>query len=420
MKFCLVTTFFGSHSFGGDAVVIERLAVALLKRGHEVHVIYPIDAFNLLDKGNTHRKYTPPQKLVVHGLHSRLGALSQIAIHQIGGLADLHGQIKAIFDVEQFDVIHAHNISLIGGVGLLELMADYRSAVKLMTTHEHWLLCPLSVLWKNNREVCEKPSCISCTIRAGRPPQWWRYSERIPNAIAKLDALLSPSQYTLNRHQQVGIVAPRMNKLSNFLPQNWIDNLPITVETVHPRPFFLAVGRLVKEKGFQTLFPAMKQMPDVDLLIAGDGNYEAELKQNSEGLSNVHFVGFVDFTALIKLYRQAIALIVPSLVLETFGNVTIEAFVTGTPIIARRRGALIEQVEESQGGLLFDTTSQLVSAMQQLCEDIELRHKLGYAGQQKVLQDWSENAHLAQYFQLIHDIQASYPKENPKEVMCYQ
>jgi glycosyltransferase involved in cell wall biosynthesis len=407
MKFCFLTTFFGSHSFGGDAIVIERLAVALLQRGHEVHVIYPTDAFNLLNKGETHRNYTPPQKLIVHALHSPLGTLSQIAIHQTGGLADLRGQIKALLDAEQFNVLHAHNISLIGGIGLLDLMAEYPSAIKLMTTHEHWLMCPLSVLWKNNSKVCEKPTCISCTIRAGRPPQWWRYSNRIPNAVAKLDALLSPSQYTLNRHQQNGILAPRMNKLPNFLPQSWIDNLPSTSDDIHPRPFFLAVGRLVKEKGYQTLFPAMKQMPDVDLLIAGDGDYRDVLKQRSEGLSNVHFLGYMQFTSLVNLYKQAIALIVPSLVLETFGNITIEALATGTPIIVRQRGALIEQVEESQGGLLFETTEQLVLAMQQLRDDTDLRKTLGHQGQQKALRDWSEDTHLSQYFQLIADIQTS-------------
>jgi glycosyltransferase involved in cell wall biosynthesis len=406
MKFCFLTTFFGSHSFGGDAIVIERLAVALLNRGHNVHIIYPKDAYDLLNSGETQRTYTPPNNLVIHELHSRFGSLSQLAIHQTGGLADLHGQIKTILDAEQFDVLHAHNISLIGGLGLIELMARYPSAVKLMTTHEHWLMCPLSVLWKNNIDVCDNPTCISCTIRAGRPPQLWRYSQRIPNAIAQLDALISPSKYTLSRHQQEGIIAPRMIALPNFLSQIWIDNLPDTHESVHPRPFFLAVGRFIKEKGFQTLFSAMQQIPEVDLLLAGDGDYSDTLKQASEGLTNVHFLGYTQATSLMNLYQQAIALIVPSLVIEVFPTVTLEALATATPIIARRQGGLIEQVEDSRGGLLYDTDDELVSAMRQLHMNPTLRDTLGQKGQEKVCQDWSEDAHLRQYFELIQNIQS--------------
>ena len=39
MKFCMFTTFFGAHSFGGGAGYFERLARALARRGHEVDVV---------------------------------------------------------------------------------------------------------------------------------------------------------------------------------------------------------------------------------------------------------------------------------------------------------------------------------------------------------------------------------------------
>ena len=40
MKFAMFTTFFGPHSFGGDAAFVDRLSRALARHGHEVHVIY--------------------------------------------------------------------------------------------------------------------------------------------------------------------------------------------------------------------------------------------------------------------------------------------------------------------------------------------------------------------------------------------
>ena len=47
MKFCMLTTFFGTHSFGGDAAFVDRLSRALARHGHEVHVIHCHDAFEV-------------------------------------------------------------------------------------------------------------------------------------------------------------------------------------------------------------------------------------------------------------------------------------------------------------------------------------------------------------------------------------
>jgi glycosyltransferase involved in cell wall biosynthesis len=54
-------------------------------------------------------------------------------------------------------------------------------------------------------------------------------------------------------------------------------------------------------------------------------------------------------------YEQAIAAIVPSIGFETFGNVLIEAFRAGVPVMARRLGPFPEIVELAQGGELFST-----------------------------------------------------------------
>ena len=42
-----------------------------------------------------------------------------------------------------------------------------------MTAHEHWLVCPLHVLWKYDRSVCETPECVKCSLQP-RAPQFWR------------------------------------------------------------------------------------------------------------------------------------------------------------------------------------------------------------------------------------------------------
>ena len=70
MKFCMVTTFFGAHSFGGDAAYVDRLARALCRRGHEVHVFHCVDAFNAVRGKHPLRPYSPPPGLHVHRLEN--------------------------------------------------------------------------------------------------------------------------------------------------------------------------------------------------------------------------------------------------------------------------------------------------------------------------------------------------------------
>ena len=66
MKIAMITTFFGEHSFGGDAAYVERLSQALCRRGHEVHVYYCVDAFNAVRNGHPLRSYQPEPGLHIH------------------------------------------------------------------------------------------------------------------------------------------------------------------------------------------------------------------------------------------------------------------------------------------------------------------------------------------------------------------
>ena len=91
MRFCMVTTFYPPCSFGGDAISVQQLSRALVRRGHEVTVVHDVDAFAALDAGPL-----PPyrrgrrQGVRVVRLKSRWGALSPLLVHQLGRPV-LHG-----------------------------------------------------------------------------------------------------------------------------------------------------------------------------------------------------------------------------------------------------------------------------------------------------------------------------------------
>ncbi len=132
-------------------------------RARRPTVIYCRDAFELSKAGLPPRPYEPPPGVTIHALASPFGPLSPLATHQTGKPLFKLGAIRRLLAAIRPDVVHFHNLSLIGGPGLLEI--DAPGAVKLMTAHEHWLVCPQHVLWKHDGSVCESKECVRCCLR---------------------------------------------------------------------------------------------------------------------------------------------------------------------------------------------------------------------------------------------------------------
>jgi len=399
VKFCMVTTFFGAESFGGDAAYVDRLSRALLRHGHEVHVVHCVDAFEAVRGNHPLRSYKPPEGLIVHRLESPHGILSPLVTQMTGQPGFKAHELHQILDAADVDVIHFHNISLAGGAGVLHYGG--KNAVKIMTAHEHWLICQMHLLWKYGSKACDSRACIRCSLAGHRPPQLWRATGSIGRGLKELDALLFPSQHTLSGHQARGIEGNLLH-VPYFLPDDWSGGIEDEEPEVTDRPYLAAAGRLVAMKGFQTLIPLMRYLPEVDLRIAGTGEYEPELRRLAEGLPNVHFEGLMGGSDLARLFRGARAVVVPSLFPETFGYVVLEAFAVQTPVIVNKAGgALNETGVLSGGGLGYETEAELLLAMRRMVHDTALRDELAEQGYSVRIGDWSERAHLDRYFEVI-------------------
>jgi glycosyltransferase involved in cell wall biosynthesis len=400
MRFCMITTFFGPHSFGGDAAYVDRLSRALLRRGHEVDVVYCMDAFEAVGRRVGSRVYDPPEGLRLQRLRSRFGLLSPLWTHQTGGLGPKTSPVADIL-ARDYDVVHLHNVSLVGGPALIEAAAD-RSGVTLMTAHEFWLVCPLSTLWKFDREVCERPECFRCTLAARRPPQLWRQTPKLERAVARLDALLFPSDFARARHSHLAGIVPQVT-LPYFLPDDWASPGARSngARPTGERPYFAAAGRLVKAKGFERLVRMFERLPDVDLRIAGIGPLEPALRRLAARVPNVRLEGQLGPTDIEAFFRGARAVVVPSSLLETFGYVVAEAYSAGAPVIVSDAGALPEIVERSGGGIVCRTDDEFLQALRRLATDDALRADLAARGRETVKTIWSEQAHADAYFSLI-------------------
>jgi glycosyltransferase involved in cell wall biosynthesis len=329
-------------------------------------------------------------------LRTSLAVAAATATYVTGHPAFYASQLDAVFRGESFDVVHFHNVSLAGGPGALR----YGGGVKLYTTSEHWLVCPMHVLFRENREPCESPRCLRCTLAYRRPPQLWRYTGALDRAAEHVDLFLAPSRFTLDAHRARGFSRP-MRHLPHFLAAEDVA-APGTGEPP-ARPYALFVGRLERLKGVHVLLDAFGSYSELDLLIAGDGEERAALERQAAGLDHVRFLGHVPQEQLDALYRYATAVVVPSIGYEVFGLVVLEAYARGTPVVVHDLGALPELVEESGGGITYRTRDELVAALERLRIDSATRDELAARGYDAWQRLWSEDRHLDAYFEAIEE-----------------
>lgn len=161
----------------------------------------------------------------------------------------------------------------------------------------------------------------------------------------------------------------------------------------------LFVGRLVNEKGVQTLIEAMPKIlthwPGARLVIAGRGPAEESLRQLAAGLGlggSVSMVGFVPDDERNRLYGIAAAAVVPSLY-EPFGITALEAMAAGTPLIAADTGGLAEIVKHGVNGWQFysGSSNSLADAVLRVLHSPEAAITTAEAARREVLStyEWS-------------------------------
>lgn len=403
-----VTTFYPPHNFGGDGVHVQRLARALGRRGHDVTVVHAPGAFTLLNGGR------PPDgapvgdgasddPVTVHALRGIRGAIEPFVVHQTGRPVLEAGRLRRLLDGDGGrppDVIHYHNVSLIGGLGVLAL----GRALKLYTAHEYWLVCPTHLLFRYDREICERRTCVRCTLRSGRPPQWWRTSGSRDRFVQHVDSMIFPSRLTQSVYEDRGIRRPA-RVLHHFLPDAYIDAAAARgARRPDAPPYFLYVGRLAPVKGIEPLLRhfAAGTTP-APLYVAGDGPLEAALLRRYGGHPAIRFLGRLSQDDLGPLYRDALALILPSAGYEIYGQVVLEAFAHATPAIVTDKTGASEFIAASGAGRVYRSDVELAGALDAFAADPRLRAADGHQGRDYLYREHREAQYVDRYLEIIRE-----------------
>ncbi len=205
-------------------------------------------------------------------------------------------------------------------------------------------------------------------------------------------------------------------KAVNLLPGLVPRILPMGIDTRHftppvagaSRDGLLYVGRLVQDKGVQTLLHALAALQarglHPHLKIIGTGPAETDLRSLVQALEltpQVEFLGALPNDTLPEFYRRAAALVFPSLLgskgqQEGMGLVPLEALACGCPVIASRLPAVSEVVRDGETGLLFTPGDAvaLAGCIERMSAEPEMARSTAATGRQQVIEayDWQDVA----------------------------
>jgi glycosyltransferase involved in cell wall biosynthesis len=144
-------------------------------------------------------------------------------------------------------------------------------------------------------------------------------------------------------------------------------------------------GRLVREKGVETLVEATRLMPQTEVLIAGEGPLAPTLRQET----HVRMLGWVPRDEMAGFWSQLDVMVLPSLTdgkkwVEQFGRVIAEAMAAGVPVIGSSAGRIPDTIGDA--GLVFPEgdARALCEALNSLRLNPDRRHDLRQRGLARV------------------------------------
>lgn len=227
-----------------------------------------------------------------------------------------------------------------------------------------------------------------------RPLTGWIYDQalfgglpalHIANSNATRDTLLRSASW---------LRAERVMVIHNGTTTDAIDNARPAALGLDPDALvFGFVGRLEKRKGLLDLMMAWQRvaqaLPSAHLVIAGKGPDEGQARQVGGDAPRIHWLGYrADIPSLLRALHAAV---VPSH-WEGFGLSALEAMIAGLPVVATNASSLPEIVSDDVTGLLVEpgNPGKLARAMIRLAEDSSMRARMGAAGRQRALSEFSE------------------------------
>ena len=385
----LVTDVYPPDS-GGSGWSTHALALALVDRAHRVEVISRNP-----DRADVARRCYEGIEVAEVGLRSarrdprrRLGARD----YSFGLLERyLTGRLRETPDVDILHAQHLHSGPPTIQVGLAHGLAT------VVTIRDYWPVCLHGTSWwgSANCPGCTTANLTSCMTEVW---SWPRPAARVMvgwagrrvrargSAVASAHQVLAVSEAVKHRIEGE-MPGANLSVVSNMVdPQRLEAALPAAGDDGVPGPYLLTAGKLLPTKGFDLLLTSLGHVGcPLPLVVAGDGPMRAALKRQAQALGlPVTFLGWVSHERLLRLQRDAHAVLLPSAWHEPLSRLVLETMGLGTPVVAWARGGNPEMIQPGVTGWLVHDGDDLAAALSALSSP-DVRRQVGRAGRERVI-----------------------------------
>ena len=261
----------------------------------------------------------------------------------------------------------------------------------------------LAITWMSRASQLTRPGVCPVAARLGGfyPMRNFRHCRRF-----------IPITEGLARHvEAAGVPRDRIHVIGNFADET--DAEPVarrTFDTPTDAPLLFACGRLHANKGFDVFLHAMTRVPGAYAWIAGDGPLEASLRALCTRLGLDERVRFLGWRAPVNAFlRTADAFVCPSRH-EPHGNIVLEAWAHGCPIVATDTHGPAELIEHRRTGWLCanEDADEMARGISQVLGDRTLAAELAEAGRARYLERFS-SAHILDRYEEFIDVAVREP-----------
>jgi glycosyltransferase involved in cell wall biosynthesis len=367
----------------GVTVSVDSFSRALIKAGHEVLIIcssYP-EEYNLpVSPVGTERREDDPKIVRVPSTPAFVTKEDRIA--------KFHKWFWVFKQVELFNpgVIHINTEFMIAEFGFLYAMAHNLPAI--YTFHTMW------EEYGPNYFPMFPPFLVRFVIR-GVLKNILRRSYRVIVPTPQIDTVVHkyrPKAETFLLPTGIDPAFFEYDKAESQAFREWLEN---SHPEIKGKRILLFAGRVVREKNLGFLLGILPDIlakhPDVILLIAGNGpdlEYFQE-EAAAAGLSeSCIFTGYMERRGLALMYGISEIFVFPSLT-DTQGLVTLEAMISGVPVVAiGALGTLMVMGGDNGGFMVKNDPAEFTAGVLRLLEDPELYRQK--AAEAKIhAQSWS-------------------------------
>lgn len=223
----------------------------------------------------------------------------------------------------------------------------------------------------------------------------------------KCDHLIGNTQDIVDYLIQNNWPKNRADYLPNFVDAHAGRSLDRKVfEVPEDKPLLLGLGRLHENKAFDTLIMSLANLPEVYLLLAGDGPEETTLKHLAQNLGVADRVRFLGWRKDVADLLKTVDIFVCPSRHEPLGNVVIEAWAQKVPVVACAAQGPKSLIEDGQNGLLtpIDAHEALAKTIEKLVVNHDLAGRIAQAGYDSYAENFTEGAVVQQYLDFFKKV----------------